>query len=125
VPKQRLLSPEIGLRWWQHYGTLLGETPIDLGFLHRRLLIGKGAISEGGQGPHTIGWCAQGSTRAIPWCGRPWPPFDSSLDSISCRGKIGPLGFVSSNFGNIFCVTFLNTKIAKIGNWHYGILSIG
>jgi hypothetical protein len=44
VSKQRLLSPEIGLRWWRHCGTLLGETPIDLGFSHRRLFIGGGAM---------------------------------------------------------------------------------
>jgi hypothetical protein len=33
VPEQRLLSPKIGLRWRRRCGTLLGETPIDLGFL--------------------------------------------------------------------------------------------
>jgi hypothetical protein len=32
VPEQRLLSSEIGLRWWQRCGTLLGEMPIVLGF---------------------------------------------------------------------------------------------
>jgi hypothetical protein len=32
VPEQSLLSPEIGLRWRQRCGILLGETPIDLGF---------------------------------------------------------------------------------------------
>jgi hypothetical protein len=37
VPKQRLMSPEIGLQRRRHCGTLLGETLIDLGFLRRRL----------------------------------------------------------------------------------------
>jgi hypothetical protein len=32
VPEQRVLSPKIGLRWRRHCGTLLGKTPIDLGF---------------------------------------------------------------------------------------------
>jgi hypothetical protein len=32
VPEQRLLSPEIGLRWRRCCGTLLGKTTIDLGF---------------------------------------------------------------------------------------------
>jgi hypothetical protein len=32
VPEQRLLSPEIGLRWRRCCGTLLGETLIDFGF---------------------------------------------------------------------------------------------
>jgi hypothetical protein len=26
-------------------------------------------MSEGGQGPHTIGWRGQGGTRATRWCG--------------------------------------------------------
>jgi hypothetical protein len=32
VPEQRVLSPEIGLRRRRRCGTLLGKTPIDLGF---------------------------------------------------------------------------------------------
>jgi hypothetical protein len=32
VPELRLLSPEIGLQLQQRYGTLLGKTPIYLGF---------------------------------------------------------------------------------------------
>jgi hypothetical protein len=113
VPEQRLLSPKIGLRRWRRCGTLLGETSTDLGFSRWRLFIGGGAMSEGGQGPHTIGWRAQGGTRATRWCGCPWPPSDSSLDSVSCRGKIGPSGFVSSNSKNISCVTFLKHKNSR------------
>jgi hypothetical protein len=47
VPEQRLLSPEIGLRWQRRCGTFLGKTPIDLGFSCQRLFIGGGAMSEG------------------------------------------------------------------------------
>jgi hypothetical protein len=50
VPKQRLLSPEIGLRWRRRCGTVLGKTPIVLGFFYGRLFIGGGAASEGHQG---------------------------------------------------------------------------
>jgi hypothetical protein len=46
VPEQRLLSPEIGPRWRRRCGTLLGETPNDLGFSRQRLLIGERAMSE-------------------------------------------------------------------------------
>jgi hypothetical protein len=53
VPEQRLLSPEIGLRQRRRCGTLLGETPIDLGFSCRRPFIGGRAMSTGIQGPHT------------------------------------------------------------------------
>jgi hypothetical protein len=101
---------------------LFWEKPsIDLGFSCRRLYIGGGVMPEGSQGPHTIGWCTQGSTRASTWCGFPWPPSDSSLDSVSCRGKIGTSGFVSSNCENISCVTFLKHKIAEnreLALWH-------
>jgi hypothetical protein len=83
-------------------------------------------MSEGGQGTHTIRWRTQGSTRATTWCGCPWPPSDSSLDSVSCRGEIGTSGFVSSNSENISCVTFLKHKNSRnIENWHCGISSIG
>jgi hypothetical protein len=55
VLEQRLLSPEIGLQWRWRCGTLLGKTPNNLGFSRRRLFIGRGVMSEGSQGPHTIG----------------------------------------------------------------------
>jgi hypothetical protein len=112
VPEQRLLSLENGLRRRRRCGTVLGETPIDLGFSLWILYIGEGAMLEGGQGPHTIGWRALGVTRATRWCGCPWLPSDSSLDSISCRGKIGTSGFVSSNSENISCVTFLKLVVS-------------
>jgi hypothetical protein len=55
VPEQRLLSLKIGLQRRRRCRTLSGKTPIDLGFSHRRLFIGGGPMSEGSQGPHTLG----------------------------------------------------------------------
>jgi hypothetical protein len=106
VPEQRLLSLEIGLRWRRRCRTFLEETPIDLGFSCQRLYVGGGAMSEGTRGSHTTGWHAQGGTTS-------WPPSDSSLDSISCQGKIGTFGFVLSNSENISCVTFLEHKNSR------------
>jgi hypothetical protein len=74
VPEQRLLSLEIGLRWRRRCGTFLGKTPTDLGFSLWRLYIGEGAMSEGGQGPHTIGWRALGVTVPPGGVFAPWPP---------------------------------------------------
>jgi hypothetical protein len=48
VPEQRLLSPKIGLQRRRRCGTLLGKTPIVLGFSVRRLYIGEDAASEVG-----------------------------------------------------------------------------
>jgi hypothetical protein len=45
VPEQRLLSPEICIRRRRRFGTVLGKTPILLGFSVPRLLIGEGASS--------------------------------------------------------------------------------
>jgi hypothetical protein len=113
VPEQRLLSPEIDLQRRWRCRPLSRKTPIDVGFLRQRLNIGGGAMLESTQGPHTLGWHTQGSTRATTRCGRPWPPSDSSLDSVLCRGKIGTLGFVLSNSKNISCVTFLKHKNSR------------
>jgi hypothetical protein len=96
VPEQRILSPEFGLRWWQCCGTLSGKTPTHLGFSHRRLYIGGGAMSEGTRGAHTMWWHDQGGRHPMVWP-PPGPSSESSLDSISCRGKIGTSGFISSN----------------------------
>jgi hypothetical protein len=113
VSEQRILSPEIDLRWQRRCGTLSGKTPTDLGFLRRRLFKGEGAMSEDGQGPHTIGWHTQGGPAPPPSVADPWPPSNSSSDSISCQGKIGTSGFVLSNSENISCVTFLKHKNSR------------
>jgi hypothetical protein len=113
VPEQRLLSPEIGLRWRRRYETLLGETPIDLGFSRWRLFIGGGAMSEGSQGPHTWWWRSQEGTHATLWCASLLAPLWLSYGLRLVSGKIGGSGFVSSNFDNISCVTFLKHKNSK------------
>jgi hypothetical protein len=59
VPEQRLLSPEIGLRWQRRCRTVLGKTPIVLGFSVGRLYIGKGVSSGGGPGGLTPWWHGQ------------------------------------------------------------------
>jgi hypothetical protein len=64
VPEQRLLSPEICLRRWRRCGTVLGKTPIVLGFSVPRLLIGEKAASEVGHGGLTTGGRSQGLGRA-------------------------------------------------------------
>jgi hypothetical protein len=55
VPEQRLLPPKICLQWRRHCGTILGKTPIDLGFSVLRIFIGEKAASEVGPGGLTIG----------------------------------------------------------------------
>jgi hypothetical protein len=111
VPKQRLLSPKIGLRWRRRCGTFRGWMPILLGFSRRRHFIGGRAMSEGDQGV----------TRAPYGVASPWPSSISALDSVFVSGKIGGLAFVSSNFGNIYCVTFLkykNSRKQELALWH-------
>jgi hypothetical protein len=60
VPEQRLMSPEIGLRWRRRYGTFRGLMLIDLGFSRQRDFIGGRAMSEGGPGAHTTWWRGHG-----------------------------------------------------------------
>jgi hypothetical protein len=112
VPEQRLLSPKIGLRRRQRCGTFLGETPIN---------IGGGAMSEGTQGPHTTGWRGQGCTCATRWCGHLLALLRLCFGLRLVSGKIGTSGFVSSNFDNISCITFLkhkNSRKQELALWH-------
>jgi hypothetical protein len=112
VPEQRLLSPKI--RWrWRRYGTVLGKTPIVLGFSVRRLLIGEGASSRGDQGGLTIGGRGQGLGRAPSWCGQPLAPLRLSFGLRSSSRKIRLLELVSSNSKNIFYVAFLKHKNSR------------
>jgi hypothetical protein len=60
VLEQRLLSPEIDLRWRPHYGTFRGSILITLGFSRQRQFIGGRAMSEGTQGPTPPGGAARG-----------------------------------------------------------------
>jgi hypothetical protein len=64
---------------------------------------------------------SEGTRGPTPWCGHLLASSDSSLDSVSCRAKIGTSGFVSSNYKNISCVTFLKYKTAEnreLALWH-------
>jgi hypothetical protein len=125
VPEERLLSPKIGLRRRRRCGTLLGKTPIDLGFSRRRLLIGKGAMSEGSQGPHTWWWHGQGHLSHPMVCQPPGPP-PTLLRTSSRVGKNRRFGLRFVQFREYFLCNFSETqKQQKIGNWHCGILLIG
>jgi hypothetical protein len=126
VPEQRLLSPEIGLRWRRCCGTLFGKTPIYLGFSCWMLYIGGRTMSEGTRVAHTTWWRGQGCTRATRWCGHLVALLRLCFGLRLVSGKIGTSGFVSSNSENISCVTFLKHKqTVENRNWHCGILLIG
>jgi hypothetical protein len=71
VPEQRLLSPELCLRWRRRCRTFCGRRLVDLGFFRQREYIGGRAMSEGGPGAHTTWWRGQRVTRATLWCGQP------------------------------------------------------
>jgi hypothetical protein len=103
VPEQRLLSPEICLRWQRSCGTLLEILPIVLGFSIGKLLIGKGASSGVDQGLLTIGGHGHGMASL-------WPLSGSRLVLVLHPGKIGVFELVLSNSENISCVAFLKHK---------------
>jgi hypothetical protein len=93
APEQRLLSPEIYLRQRRLCGTVLGKTPIVLGFSFGRIFIGGGASSEGHQGGLTIGGRSQGLGRApLVVSLAPGPP-PSHLRSSQSFGKNRSFGF--------------------------------
>ena len=69
VPEQRLLFPEIDLRWWWRGGTFRGRRLDYLGFSQRRQYMGGRARSVGTRGPHTMPRRGQGWARAQRWCG--------------------------------------------------------
>jgi hypothetical protein len=121
VPEQRLLSPELRLRWRQRYGTLSEKTPIDLGFSCWRLYIGGGAMSKGTRGAHTRWWHGQRWTRTTRWYGHLLALLCLYLRLCLVSGKIGTSGFISSNSKNISCVTFLkhkNNRKQELALWH-------
>jgi hypothetical protein len=121
VPEQRLLSPEIYLRRRRRCGTVLGKTPIYLGFFVGRLFIGEVASSGVDQKALTTGGCGQGLGRAPHGEAALWPPSGSLSVLILCPGKIGVLVFGLSNSENISCVTFLKHKTAEnreLALWH-------
>jgi hypothetical protein len=81
-----------------------------LGFSRRGDFIGEGASSGGGPSALTIGGRGQGLGRAPLWCGWPLALLCLIFGLREASVKIGGLAFVSSNFENISCVTFLEHK---------------
>jgi hypothetical protein len=125
VPEQRLLSPELRLRWRRRCGTLSGKKLIDLGFSCRRDYIGGGAISEGTRGPTPGGGTTRGGPTPPGGVATSWPPSVSALDSVSCRGNRN-FGLCFVQFQEYFLCNFSKTqKIVENRNWHCGILLIG
>jgi hypothetical protein len=113
VPEQRLLSPEIRWRRRRSYETLFGNLPIPLGFSVPRLYIGEGASSGGCQGTLTCRGVARGQAMP-PYCVGPlWPHSISSSVLWKLRWISGRSAFVSSDFENISCVTFLKHKNSR------------
>jgi hypothetical protein len=119
VPEQRLLSPEIGLRWRRRYGTFHGWVPwwfrvFALGAIYRR----KGKVGRCPRGPHHGQAWPGGATT---WCGCLSALLHLFFGLRVRDSKIGTLVFVSSNFENIFCTTFLkykNSRKQELALWH-------
>jgi hypothetical protein len=126
VPKQRLLSPEICLQWRWRCGTVLGKTPIVLGFSVGKLLIGEGASLGGGPGGLTMGGRGQGLGHAPLWCGQPLAPLRLPFGPRPSSRQNRSFGGRFVQFREYFLCSFSETqKQQKTGNWHCGILSIG
>jgi hypothetical protein len=113
VPEQRLLSPEICLRWRRCCGTVVGKTPIDLGFgLRKALNRRRGGVRGPPGGPHHP-WARPGGGRPSHGVPSLWPPSDSRSVFGPLPEKIGVLELVSSNSENISCVAFLKHKNSR------------
>jgi hypothetical protein len=125
VPEQRLLSPEIGLRWRWRCATFHGRRLDYIGFSRRRDFIGRRAMSEGGQEAHTTPWRGQrGGRHQVVWL-PPGPPL-SLLWTLSHVEKNRNFGLHFIQFREYFLCNFSKTKkTAENRNWHYGILLIG
>jgi hypothetical protein len=113
VPEQRLLSPEIGLQWWQRCRTFHGRRLINLGFSRQRDFMGGRAMSEGGQGAHTTPWHGQrGARHQVVWL-PPGPP-PSLLWTLSCVGKNRNFGLRFVQFQEYFLCNFSETQKQQI-----------
>jgi hypothetical protein len=113
VPEQRLLSPKICLRRRRRCGTVLGKTPIYLGFgLRKALNRWRGGVRGPPGGPHHP-WARPGGGHAPSWCACPLAPLRLSFGLRSSSGKNRVLELVSSNFENISCVVFLKLKNSR------------
>jgi hypothetical protein len=126
VPEQRLLSPEICLRWRRRCGTLLKIFLTPLGFSVPRLYIGEGASSGGYQGALTRRGLGQGPGCAALLCGALVAPLHLLFGSLEALVNFWTFGFCFVQFREYFLCKFSETqKQQKTGNWHCGILSIG
>jgi hypothetical protein len=80
----------------------------------------KGDVIGHPRGPHHTVARPGG---ALPYGVSPLGPSSvSALDFIFVSGKIGGLAFVSSNFENISCTTFLkykNSRKRELTLWHH------
>jgi hypothetical protein len=110
VPEQRLLSPEIRLRWRRRCGTVLGKTSKVLGFSVGRLFIGGGAVSEGRQGGLTTP--GRGQELGAPPHGEPslWPPLWLSFGPCPSSGKNRSFGPCFVQFQEYFLCSFSETQ---------------
>jgi hypothetical protein len=121
VPEQRLLSPEIGLRWRWRCRTFCGWMPIPLGFSRQREFIGRKAMLEGTQGAHTTWWRGQGMTRTTLWCGQPLALLRLCFRLRLRVGKNRRFGFRFVQFREYFLCKFSKIqKPQKTGTalWH-------
>jgi hypothetical protein len=110
VPEQRLLSPEICLRWRWSCETVLGKTPIPLGFSVPRLYIGEGALSGGCKGTLTHRGRGQGLGRAALVCGALVDPLCLLFGSLEASVKLWATGFGFVQFREYFLCNFSETQ---------------
>jgi hypothetical protein len=97
-----------------------------LGFFHRGVFIGEGAMSEEGPGALTPGWRGPGPGHASPVCGALLAPLLLSFGSLEASGKNKTSGICFVQFREYFlCITSETQKLQKTGNWHCGNSLIG
>jgi hypothetical protein len=121
VPEQRLLSPESRLRWRRRCGTLSGKTSILSRVFTSEAFYRQIGDVRGYPGPPHHRVVRPGCTRATRWCGHLLALLHLCFGLRLVLGKIGTLGFVSSNSENIFYVTFLkhkNSRKQELAPWH-------
>jgi hypothetical protein len=81
-------------------------------FSLRRIYRWKCDVRGWTRGPHhSLAW--PGVARAMAWCGCPLAPLRLCFGLYLVLGKIRTSAFVSSNFENISCVTFLKHKNSR------------
>jgi hypothetical protein len=103
-----------------------GKVIGSLGFSHRGVFIGEGAMSGVGRGAVTHRGHSQGPGRAALLCGALMAPLHLLFGSLEAPVNFWTFGFCFVQFREYFLCNFSETqKQQKTGNWHYGDLSIG